>query len=412
MHPSQPLFPEAGPSTDHTRPSLFDLLAQEQLRDLFHPVVRYILSYFAQRYPRYLLRVLNRHEEFFAALLLLLERHHLKRHNASISEHFYGLRASPSKSLSTPRLDAIEPTRRRDLTRKQRWGLLLFLVGLPYVRVRAQDYYERLGGGREEDEAVEDDARGTAVTRPQRAFKLLYPYINLGVDLTFLGYDIAYLFEKTDSYRPWHRWLGLRVTRRGPDDEDLTSDSSLLSRLPPLLPPLLLLLKLSQWWYSPSSPRAFSALTSTQNTIAATHASILPPRPLPILPDSGLLPPTPPQTPLADVKITSPAEVIQTREYEIGIEGYGRCPLCKRKWQNPAVLPSGWVVCWRCGWDAVEGEDEEGDEQNDDAAGDEIGGESGSMKATKAENNSSRRKGRCPITGVVVGPGELRRVLV
>jgi len=26
------------------RPSLFELLAEEQLRDLFHPVVRYVLS--------------------------------------------------------------------------------------------------------------------------------------------------------------------------------------------------------------------------------------------------------------------------------------------------------------------------------------------------------------------------------
>lgn len=28
----------------HLRPSLFDLLAQEQLRDLLHPVFRYVLS--------------------------------------------------------------------------------------------------------------------------------------------------------------------------------------------------------------------------------------------------------------------------------------------------------------------------------------------------------------------------------
>ncbi len=104
MEDSQPIFPEAGPSTSHSRPSLFELLAQEQLRDLLHPVVRYILSvgnlvfrlsregsdnaddkdqYFAQRYPRYLLRLLNHHEEFFAVLLLLLERHHLKKHSQS-----------------------------------------------------------------------------------------------------------------------------------------------------------------------------------------------------------------------------------------------------------------------------------------------------------------------------------------
>ena len=95
----RPVFPDAGPSFSHLRPSLFELLAQEQLRDLLHPVFRYILSvsslsprltakqldlvyqHLTQRYPRHLLRVLNHHEEFFAALLLLLERHHLKKHS-------------------------------------------------------------------------------------------------------------------------------------------------------------------------------------------------------------------------------------------------------------------------------------------------------------------------------------------
>ena len=38
-----PLFPEAGPSSPN-RPSIFELLAEDQLRDLFHPVVRYVLS--------------------------------------------------------------------------------------------------------------------------------------------------------------------------------------------------------------------------------------------------------------------------------------------------------------------------------------------------------------------------------
>lgn len=30
------------------------------------------------------------------------------------------------------------------MNRKQRWGMLLFLVGLPYVRTKAQQCFERL----------------------------------------------------------------------------------------------------------------------------------------------------------------------------------------------------------------------------------------------------------------------------
>jgi len=63
---------------DRYRPSFFELAAQEQLRDLLQPVVRYLLSVLAQRFPRYFLRFSNRHEETYAAMMLLVERHYLK----------------------------------------------------------------------------------------------------------------------------------------------------------------------------------------------------------------------------------------------------------------------------------------------------------------------------------------------
>jgi len=117
-------------------------------------------------------------------------------------------------------------------------------VGLPYLRARSQDYFERLGGGQDPDAVSEyppemavtkvnhqtysGECRSTAhVPLPpqsQRAFKLIYPYANLAMDLTFLGYDLAYLFERSDAYRPWHSWLGLRIERRGPDDETVSED--------------------------------------------------------------------------------------------------------------------------------------------------------------------------------------------
>lgn len=44
MVSAQPIFPSPAAPPSHLRPSLFELLAQEQLRDLLHPVVRYVLS--------------------------------------------------------------------------------------------------------------------------------------------------------------------------------------------------------------------------------------------------------------------------------------------------------------------------------------------------------------------------------
>lgn len=58
----------------------------------------------------------------------------------------------------------------------------------------------------------------------------------------------------------------------------------------------------------------------------------------------------------------------------------------------------------------------EGEEEEEDGAVDERK-EKGSGSDEKEEKGVSRkehggRKGRCPFTGVAVGPGELRRVLV
>ena len=35
---------------------------------------------FAQSYPRYLLRIVNKHEEFYALLMFFVERHYLRTH--------------------------------------------------------------------------------------------------------------------------------------------------------------------------------------------------------------------------------------------------------------------------------------------------------------------------------------------
>ncbi|ODN83968.1 hypothetical protein L202_00007 [Cryptococcus amylolentus CBS 6039] len=419
------LFPPS-PAPDFLRPSLFDLLAQDQLTDLFHPVLRYILSYLAQQYPRYFLRLVNHHEETYGFLLLLIQRYHLKKHNASISEHFYGLRLAPHSSPSSshlPRLSSISRPRSQGLSRRQRWSMLLFLVGLPYARARAQDYYERLANVGEDasrDEGGGGDSR--RLTTTQLAFKRIYPYANTALDASSLLNDMLYLFERTEYYRPWHRWLNLRVLRATPEDQ--IQDSSISSYLPPLLPPLLLLLKLSQWWYSPSSPRASSVLGTEKNTTAETHAAILPPRPLPILPSSSIvsIPSSSQSAPLPsdhsppdnDGSENGEKEEVEGKQFKVEKEDYGKCPLCRKKWQNPAVLPSGWVVCWRCGWEAVEGDDDDTDndeeEEEEGAGGHEVA--DGPKEGEEQGKSRKARRGRCPITGVTVGPGQLRRVLV
>lgn len=40
-----------------------------------------VLQVFAQRYPRYILRIVNRHEEFYGVIMFFVERHYLRKHS-------------------------------------------------------------------------------------------------------------------------------------------------------------------------------------------------------------------------------------------------------------------------------------------------------------------------------------------
>lgn len=83
-------LPSTSPSANPLRPTLFELIAQDQLRDLIQPALRYIVAvtshtrtseadfkFYAQRHPRYLLRFATWYDEFYAGLMLLIDRHFL-----------------------------------------------------------------------------------------------------------------------------------------------------------------------------------------------------------------------------------------------------------------------------------------------------------------------------------------------
>ncbi|PAV21095.1 cyclin-dependent kinase inhibitor [Pyrrhoderma noxium] len=331
---------------DPSRPSLFELVAQEQLRDLLQPALKYVLAVFAQRYPRYLLRIVNRHEEFYALLMLLVERHYLRVHAASFAENFYGLKRRRRPLYETPRATAaagnatgVGKLRSQDIRRS-----LLFLVMVPYIRAKAQDYYESLGGGVDpslfEDEPsshAPEDADLSLRTRCRALFKRTYPWLNTSFELWLSCYNVAYLFDYTGFYRPWLSWIGIDLRRIGPEDIPLPraprdtsprppkslkailrrlllrSPRLLLDSLRVLLPTAIFFIKFLEWWYSPSSPARTVSTPSTG----------------PPIPAPKLLKPHP------------QGVVVDPRKY-------GDCPLCSKPIANATALPSGYVFCYRC----------------------------------------------------------------
>ncbi|KAI8385038.1 Pex12 amino terminal region-domain-containing protein [Radiomyces spectabilis] len=354
-----------GSQEDAYRPSLFELVAQEKLRELLQPAVQYLLAIYAQRYPRYLIRVVNNHEEFYAALMFFVERHYLKEWGASFAENFYGLKrvAAALGNKKSVKLPSSNAQSTPSLTKSEINKSLFMLVALPYIKCKLDLYYQKVSGGasssllginereeRETEELNDPDTRPMRklVIRFIRVFRKLYPIVNALYHGSNLAYNIAYLFGKTRFYTPWLHLIGIEVKRMSMADyrsyydktqaSQQTATSSLFNSplraasgifskviefLKVLLPMSIFFFKFLEWWYSSEFARG----GNTGSLGDEESANVIPP-PEKIKPDPrGTKLPTTPNT----------------------------CPIClSSPINNPTALPSGYVFCYTCAFRYVE----------------------------------------------------------
>lgn len=385
-----------GRPDDPFKPSIFELVFQEQLRDHLQPALKYVLSVFATRYPRYLLRIVNKHEEFYALLMFFIERYYIGKHGASFAENFYGLKRRRRPLFSTERADAAvggsSMAKESRLGRREMRLSLLFLVGIPYIRAKARDYWEQLGGGADVGDLEGASRHRNAeqqsmLDRLRSTFKLVYPWADTVFELWMMSYNIGYLFDRTPFYRPWLKWIGVDIRRMGPEDYQrpipsstqktslqsrrnlLTLLKSFLFRTPSfildslkiLLPLSIFFVKFLEWWYSPTSP-ARVLHSKADNGPLLPQPKVLKPH------SNGILG-------------AHPHEIYARKRKQEGLDGtpplkYGICPLCDGPLANATALPSGYVFCYKCVFEEVE------------------------------------KHGRCPVTLLPMRTWMLRKVLV
>lgn len=401
-----------------------------------------------------------------------VERHYLVTHGGSFTETFYGLKrrkvlgsgGGGAKEERTKAAFAL--TGKSDkLGSREVTGSLVFLVRalscsalarfftlltapglcpqvlLPYLKVKATDLYERLGGGVDadlfsspsssassplailRDSSLNPSLRTRVKLASQALFKLSYPHAHLLWELLLLVYNLRHLFGRSPYWRPWFRILGIEVRRMGQEDyvRLLSPPLPVYQRPGQVAHPALL---------TPTQERLNSIPTPLQRIFAPPRNAPPTSRP-PILLILRRFVRLSPALALDSLRLLLPLSIFGFRLLEwwyspagassrlgagrkagaqpalrappparagdskdanadgdADVEARGKCVVHGGKVENPTALPSGWVGCYRC-LRALE-------EEVEDAAG---GGSRGAGRL------------RDPKTGEWVEVGRLRRIM-
>ncbi|KAI1821536.1 Pex12 amino terminal region-domain-containing protein [Xylaria intraflava] len=265
---------------DDQKPSLFELLSEQQLNSLLPPTLRYLLTVATQRYPRYLLRVLNSYDELYALAMLVVERHYLRTRGGSFTEHFYGLKREKALHAEIPRAATTTPEVVREtlkLSNTDVWKNLAVMVAIPYLKRKLDESHEieapraLLGSN-----YTRMPAKPTIKQRIMHYYKWfirnVYPSVHAAYYFSIIAFNLAYLFDNTKYHNPFMWLIGTRIRRMNAADfqaieasispkpgnapsstsifNPRTMGPKLLGSLSLLLPTSIFALKFLEWWYA------------------------------------------------------------------------------------------------------------------------------------------------------------------
>jgi len=288
---------------DDLKPSLFELLSEQQLASLLPPSLRYLLAISTPRYPRYLLPILNSFDEVYALIMLLVERHFLRTYGGSFTENFYGLKRARvlrvrGGEIPRAQLGASESVREAvKLGSSDIWKNLAVLVGIPWLKRKFDEGYDvhaahanLLGPGYNRER---EGLRAGAPVKERLLhyykwfLRNIYPSVNAAYYFSLLVFNMAYLFDGTKYHSPFMWLIGSRIRRLGEADHRAielataprktgparpgeggsifsprnlarTVQPRLLSSLKILLPTSIFALKFLEWWHASDFARQMS----------------------------------------------------------------------------------------------------------------------------------------------------------
>ncbi|KAK7538364.1 Pex12 amino terminal region-domain-containing protein [Phyllosticta citribraziliensis] len=391
---------------DELKPSLFELLSEQQLAALLPPSLRYLLAIATHRHPRYLLPILNSFDEVYALVSFLVERHFLRTYGGGFTENFYGLkreRVLRVKGGEVPRAqigaaDAVRETLK--LRDSDVWRNLAVMVGLPWLKRKLDEGWDIHAAHANVLQGGPSFTQDREILQPGASFKerimfyykwflrKVYPSVSAAYYFALLAWNLAYLFDGSKYHSPFLWLIGSRIRRLNAADHRAielatqpkaapsrpgrpgqqnsifhprvlaqTVSNRALSSLRILLPTSIFALKFLEWWHASDFARQLSRQTAAELELPPPVITGLPkPKPQ----EQAQRQPSPSKTSptksaLKD-KSAAPAKpsppISATTFLPIltvpAPANTSLCPICLSPVENPTASPSGFVYCYVC----------------------------------------------------------------
>ncbi|KAI3402173.1 hypothetical protein diail_102 [Diaporthe ilicicola] len=373
-----------GMTFDDQKPSLFELLSEQQLADLLPPTLRYLLVHATHRSPRYLLPILNSFDEVYALLMLVVERHYLITRGGSFTEHFYGLKREKGLAAEIPRASSRAPAIVREtlkLSRADVWRNLAVMVGMPYLKRKLDEGYEvnaprALLGTAYTTLPANATCKDRMLHYYRWFLRNVYPSVNAAYYFALLAFNLGYLFDNTKYHSPFMWMIGTRMRRMtGADYAAIEAlgekaaqgaapgpasffsprnmGSKVLSSLSLLLPTSIFALKFLEWWYASDfakqlSRRAAESLDLPPPTVSGAPNTTSGSKPTTTdgAADAGDEGEGDEKTLAENAPIAKPSLLpIYTVRAPKNSE---LCPICRDDITTPTACQTGVVYCYTC----------------------------------------------------------------
>ncbi|KAH3763531.1 peroxisome assembly protein 12 [Pelomyxa schiedti] len=316
------------------RPTVFDVYVQDNLAAALKPALKFLAKNAGNYFP--VLRPVKSHfDVIFYSSLLVAEAFSLRKYNASIAEHFYSLRR-----------ESLSPNATCNLSGKQKFVSLIFLVGVPALFDKLTKLHKSLGNsGIDEEPAPLHPLSATSrVSFRQRLLQVKlttsrmfikwFGWVKAIWELSRLAFYIGYMRDnkRWPNISFWLTNCSLEhsgATAPQQSSPTLSQSKATIGRLIDLTQRIL---STGMWWMGEAArflaPLLLFGYQSLEwwYSVPASHTTSN---------EETLPPPPPPQLwPGVTDSVLKPSD---------------RCPLCSRRRTNEAVLASsGFAFCYTC----------------------------------------------------------------